>query len=185
VASPQQRTALCRRVGELLLPQVAPGEAEALRREAARSPGGERDRAGAPRPACDCRALLVCFATTFFHALCLSRLLRFESEDLAQARGVRVPPPRGRPHPGAVSEAAAARAVQRLFDRLQSGGYVCGWQVVWGDQPGGWPPDWFKQASGGSRDCASRLPFAAQLVPPACILLGYWEHAAAFARVLH
>lgn len=46
---------------------------------------------------------------------------------------------------GAVSEGAAAAAVSRLLDRLQAGGFICAWQVVWADQPGGWPPDWFKQ----------------------------------------
>lgn len=40
VTDPAARTALCRRVGELLLPVVAPGEAEALRREAAQARGG-------------------------------------------------------------------------------------------------------------------------------------------------
>lgn len=37
---------------------------------------------------------------------------------------------------GAVSEQAAAAAITRLLDQLQSSGYICGWQVVWGEQPG-------------------------------------------------
>ncbi|KAI8462490.1 MAG: hypothetical protein J3K34DRAFT_448048 [Monoraphidium minutum] len=100
-ATPEQRTALCRRVGELLLPQVAPGELEALRAEAARSPNG------------------------------------------------------------AVSEAAAARAVSRLLASLQACGYICGWQVVWGDTPGGWPQDWFQQAPGLVGDVPGGAPGAA------------------------
>lgn len=36
-----QRTALCRRVGELLLPLIAPGEVEGMRAEARKSPRGK------------------------------------------------------------------------------------------------------------------------------------------------
>lgn len=84
VQGPEQRTALCRRVGQLLLPSVAPGEAERLKKDALASPGG------------------------------------------------------------VASNAAAAEAVQRLMSRLQQSGYTCGWQLVWGEQPGGWPPDWYR-----------------------------------------
>ncbi|GBF88207.1 hypothetical protein Rsub_00919 [Raphidocelis subcapitata] len=90
VTDPAQRSALCRRVGELLLPVVAPGEAEALRREA------------------------------------------------AGARG------------GVASEAAVAASLQRLLRRFEEAGYCCpgGWQLVWGELPGGWPPDWYLREPG-------------------------------------
>jgi hypothetical protein len=55
------------------------------------------------------------------------------------------PPP---PPAGAASEAAAASALSRLLSRLEASGYACGWQLVWADTPGGWPPDWHDRAPG-------------------------------------
>ncbi|GAX78310.1 hypothetical protein CEUSTIGMA_g5752.t1 [Chlamydomonas eustigma] len=34
--------------------------------------------------------------------------------------------------------------VQQLLERLQSQGYMCGYQIVWGEVPGTWPEDWMK-----------------------------------------
>jgi hypothetical protein len=49
---------------------------------------------------------------------------------------------------GAASEAAVAAAIQSLLKNLQAAGFVCGWQLVWGELQGGWPPDWYVQSPG-------------------------------------
>jgi hypothetical protein len=124
VASPEARSALCARVGELLLAEVAPGEADGLRRAAARAKAGacRRVREGARRRrACPLRP---------------------------------PPHPRRpsqRPSllsSGAASEAEVAGALTRLLSRLEACGYACGWQLVWGDTPGGWPSDWHARSPG-------------------------------------
>lgn len=33
-------------------------------------------------------------------------------------------------------------AIGALLDVLEAGGYCCGWQLVPGTEPGGWPADW-------------------------------------------
>lgn len=42
-------------------------------------------------------------------------------------------------------QAPAGVMLQSILDvlvMLQQGGYLCGWQLVWGSQPGSWPGDW-------------------------------------------
>lgn len=42
-------------------------------------------------------------------------------------------------------QAPAADVLQglhELLQRLQQGGYICSYQLVWGSLPGGWPGDW-------------------------------------------
>lgn len=47
---------------------------------------------------------------------------------------------------GSSSQQAPAATVlselQQLLQRLQQSGYICGYQLVWGSLPGGWPGDW-------------------------------------------
>jgi len=38
--------------------------------------------------------------------------------------------------------AAVAAALETALARLAEGGYCCGFQVTWGEQPGAWPSDW-------------------------------------------
>ncbi|KAF6256925.1 hypothetical protein COO60DRAFT_59654 [Scenedesmus sp. NREL 46B-D3] len=38
--------------------------------------------------------------------------------------------------------AALIASAQQLLDLLQRRGYICGWQLVLGSLPGGWPADW-------------------------------------------
>jgi hypothetical protein len=38
--------------------------------------------------------------------------------------------------------AAVLSELQQLLQRLQQSGYICGYQLVWGSLPGGWPGDW-------------------------------------------
>ncbi|KAJ9506685.1 hypothetical protein QJQ45_025448 [Haematococcus lacustris] len=44
--------------------------------------------------------------------------------------------------PGAASEQAVVQLVTTLLEVLQSGNYLCRYQLVWGEHPGGWPQDW-------------------------------------------
>lgn len=49
------------------------------------------------------------------------------------------------PAAGGSRQAPAADVLlglQQLLQRLQQGGYICGYQLVWGSLPGGWPGDW-------------------------------------------
>jgi hypothetical protein len=43
---------------------------------------------------------------------------------------------------GQVPAALLLQATRDLLSQLQAGGYLCGYQVVWGSLPGGWPGDW-------------------------------------------
>uniref|UniRef100_A0A383VZF7 Uncharacterized protein n=1 Tax=Tetradesmus obliquus TaxID=3088 RepID=A0A383VZF7_TETOB len=43
---------------------------------------------------------------------------------------------------GKAPAAAVIKAVQQLLNLLQQRGYICGWQLVLGSLPGGWPADW-------------------------------------------
>jgi hypothetical protein len=43
---------------------------------------------------------------------------------------------------GQVPAAAIITSVQQLLGLLQQRGYICGWQLVLGSLPGGWPADW-------------------------------------------
>ncbi|KAL6760300.1 hypothetical protein V8C86DRAFT_2556694 [Haematococcus lacustris] len=44
--------------------------------------------------------------------------------------------------PGLASEQAVVQLVTTLLEVLQSGNYLCRYQLVWGEHPGGWPQDW-------------------------------------------
>ncbi|GFH08185.1 uncharacterized protein HaLaN_03106 [Haematococcus lacustris] len=44
--------------------------------------------------------------------------------------------------PGVASEQAVVQLVTTLLEVLQSGNYLCRYQLVWGEHPGGWPQDW-------------------------------------------
>lgn len=43
---------------------------------------------------------------------------------------------------GQAPAAAVLQALRELLQLLQQGGYICGYQLVWDSQPGGWPGDW-------------------------------------------
>lgn len=66
------------------------------------------------------------------------------------ARGVQLtavtPPVVGSCTAGGGSKQAPAAevlsALKQLLQRLQQGGYICGYQLVWDSLPGGWPGDW-------------------------------------------
>ena len=49
---------------------------------------------------------------------------------------------------GVASEADVLNAVAAFLERLKAVGYVCAWQLVWGEQPGGWPADWYASQPG-------------------------------------
>ncbi|KAG1667070.1 hypothetical protein FOA52_000433, partial [Chlamydomonas sp. UWO 241] len=44
---------------------------------------------------------------------------------------------------GRASQAATLGLLTTLLDALKEGGYICSYQVVWGEAPGAWPGDWF------------------------------------------
>jgi hypothetical protein len=57
-------------------------------------------------------------------------------------------------------------SVQLLLDLLQQRGYICGWQLVLGSLPGGWPADWSvsEQQLLGLEDLHQQEPFPAGLL---------------------
>jgi hypothetical protein len=70
--------------------------------------------------------------------------------------------------PGARKAPAAAviASVQQLLDLLQQRGYICGWQLVLGSLPGGWPADWSmsEQQLVGLEDLQQQEPLPVGLV---------------------
>lgn len=54
-------------------------------------------------------------------------------------------PPAGSSSSHGPQQAAAAdvlQGLQQVLQRLQQGGYICSYQLVWDSLPGGWPGDW-------------------------------------------
>eukprot|EP00882_Tetradesmus_deserticola_P020951 GHRQ01022644.1.p1 GENE.GHRQ01022644.1~~GHRQ01022644.1.p1 ORF type:complete len:196 (+),score=84.50 GHRQ01022644.1:453-1040(+) len=61
--------------------------------------------------------------------------------------------------------AAVVDSMQQLLNLLQQRGYVCGWQLVLGSLPGGWPADWSvsQQQLVGMEDVQQQEPLPAGL----------------------
>lgn len=80
------------------------------------------------------------------------------------------------------------RSIDHLLSKLQSSGYICGYQLVWGATPGSWPADWMLKGPRLAGDVpaqasADNMKFQVKLHLPAdiegCIALraeeeGFW-----------
>jgi hypothetical protein len=76
---------------------------------------------------------------------------------------------------GQVPAAAVISSVQQLLGLLQERGYICGWQLVLGSLPGGWPADWSvaEQQVVGLEDVQQQQQFPAGLqFQVRCIAVG-------------
>lgn len=137
--TPEQRTAFCSGVGEQLLQQMMPDAQQRLRRAAQK--GEPLDMHGLS--ASHCRADLFDMSVLHHAVYCTTCL----SGEWQPVHTDAAPCLLGYAHTGGSSSqqapaAAVLSELQQLLQRLQQSSYICGYQLVWGSLPGGWPGDW-------------------------------------------